>query len=168
MPRVYEIIPTVATTRHADGRVVHDDQVMYMLSKEAEDALDGILDPYDRSAALYLDSLRVKSPGPWAFVMLRKEYDIANYILDRRSKLGGRSAFAFTFYDNRVDADADGFVPKVGSLLFFSRSALEGAADEIHFLRPAWDVLNERLPSKHWLVLLDEASEDVFNEANQS
>ena len=95
MARLYEIAPLVSTTRYADGSVEHDDTVMYLISENAKTALNVILEPYDRSAGWYLDGMRVRSPGPWAYVALRQEYDIANYVIGQREKLDRSSSFKF-------------------------------------------------------------------------
>ena len=166
-PRLFEIIPTVSTTRLADGTVEHDDRVMYMLSDEAEAALDVILEPHGGSGAWYLDRMKVKSPGPWAYVCLRKEYEIANYLYAQRAKLSEDNGFAFTFYDNRVDVRAAGFIPKVGCLVFYSKASLAVAAKVIRFLEPAWLLLQSTPMEKHWLVVLDEEPALVIAEAAQ-
>ena len=50
----------------------------------------------------YLSRMQVRSPGPWAFVALRREYDIADYIFAQRNKIDARdSSFKFTIYDER-------------------------------------------------------------------
>ena len=69
-----------------------------------------------------VEQLTARSPGPWVYVALRQEYDIANYLVAQRAKLDGAdSTFKFTYYDKRVDAAAAGFVPKVGCIAFYSR-----------------------------------------------
>jgi hypothetical protein len=122
MSRPFEIIPTTAAVRREDGwSVSHDDRVMYLINEEAEAALDVILGPYGQFGGFYLDMMRVKYPGPWAFVVLRREYDIAKYVIAQRAKLDSGDTFSFTFFDNSVDFNAAGFVPKVGCLLFSLR-----------------------------------------------
>jgi len=101
---------------------------MYLISEEAEAALDIILEPYGQLGGFYLDMMHVKYPGPRAYVVLRREYDIAKYVVAQRAKLDGPNTFSFTFFDNSVDFNAKGFIPKVGCLLFFSKTAVETAA----------------------------------------
>ena len=168
MPRLFEIIPTTTSVRREDGPVSHDDRVMYLINEEAEAALDVILGPYGQSGGFYLDMMHVKYPGPWAFVVLRREYDIARYVIAQRAKLDGQDTFSFTFFDNSVDFNAAGFVPKVGCLLFFSKIAAQSAARKIHFLEPASPLFQELPAEKHWLILLDETPQLVLSEAANS
>jgi hypothetical protein len=165
MPRLFEIVPTTAMVRRKDGSVVHDDRVMYHVTEDAEAALDVILEPYGEFGGFYLDKMLVKFPGPWAYVVLRREYDIAKYVVAQRAKLNGGNSFSFTFFDNSVDINAAGFIPKVGCLLFFSKIAIEAAARKIGFLEPTSDLLQEMHDEKHWLILLDENPQLVLSEA---
>ena len=165
MSRFFEIIPTTASVRCEDGSVEHDDRVMYLVCEEAEAALDVILEPYGEIGAFYLDKMHAKFPGPWAYVVLRQEYDIANYVIAQRTKLDGGNTFNFTLYDNSVDVRAAGFIPKVGCFLFFSKNSIEAAAKKIRFLDPAWTLLQKMSIEQHWLVLLDEDPALVLAEA---
>jgi hypothetical protein len=165
MPRLFEVVPTTTSVRHKDGLVQHDDRVMYLVSEEAEAALDIILEPYGQFGGFYLDMMHVKYPGPWAYVVLRREYDIAKYVIAQRAKLDGQNTFSFTFFDNSVDFNATGFIPKVGCLLFFSKTAVESAARKIRFLEPVSNLLREMPDEKHWLILLDENPQLVLSEA---
>ncbi len=165
MPRPFEIIPTAVAVRREDGSVLHDDRVMYLINEEAEAALDIILGPYGQFGGFYLDMMRVKYPGPWAFVVLRREYDIAKYVIAQRAKLDGQDTFSFTFFDNSVDFNAAGFVPNVGCLLFFSNIAAQSAESKIRFLEPASTLFQELPAEKHWLILLDETPQLIFSEA---
>jgi hypothetical protein len=164
-PRLFEIVPTIASVRHNDGLVQHDDGVMYLISEEAEAALDVILEPYREFGGFYLDKMLVKFPGPWGYIGLRREYDIANYVVTQRAKLDGRHTFSFTFFDSSVDFNAAGFIPKVGCFIFFSKTAAEAAAKTINFLQPVSDLLQKLPAEKHWLILLDENPQLVLSEA---
>jgi hypothetical protein len=164
MPRLFEIVPTTSLIRSDDGSVEHDDRLMYAMGQDAEQALDSILEPYSEIAAFYLDKMQVKSPGPWAFVALRREYDIADYIVAQRNKIGAGDSFKFTIYDARKFGTNE-FVPKVACFLFFSKSSVSAAAERIRFLRPAWGLLRDKPAEQHWLVLLDEDPTHVLSEA---
>jgi hypothetical protein len=167
MSRPFEIIPTTAAVRREDGwSVSHDDRVMYLINEEAEAALDVILGPYGQFGGFYLDMMRVKYPGPWAFVVLRREDDIAKYVIAQRAKLDSGDTFSFTFFDNSVDFNAAGFVPKVGCLLFFSKIAAQSAARKLRFLEPVSTLFQELPAEKHWLILLDETPQLVLSEAS--
>jgi hypothetical protein len=168
MPRLFEIVPTTASIRHEDGSIEHLDDVMYMIGEDAEAALDAVLEAYDGIGGLYLDKMRIKMPGPWAYIALRKEYDIAGYIFNRRKMLGRDDVFKFTFYDGRTDISVAGFVPKIGCFLFFSKTSVEAAASMIRFLDPAWGLLRNMSIEKHWLVLLDEDPAVILREAQKS
>ncbi len=75
--------------------------------------LDSILQPYGGIGWWYLSRMQVRSPGPWAFVALRREYDNADYIFAQRNKIDARdSSFKFTIYDERR-IRTDAFAPKV-------------------------------------------------------
>ena len=168
MPRLFQIVPTISSTRRADGSVEHDHRVMYLIGEDAEAALDSILEPYDDIGAFYLDKMLVQSPGPWAYIALRQEYDISEYVIAQRDKMGGRQAFSFTIYDINVDVSADGFVPNVACFLFYSKDAAAAAAERIRFLQPAWELLRDASSDKHWLVLLDEDPASVLTEARNA
>jgi hypothetical protein len=146
--------------RSDDGSVERDDRVMYAIGEDAEQALDVILQPYDGIGGWYLDQIQAKSPGPWAFVALRREYDIADYVFAQRNKMEARDGFKFTLYDARKIT-----VPKVGCFLFFFKNSLSAAAERIRFLQPAWALLRDKPVRQHWLVLLDEEPTDVLREA---
>ena len=163
MARLFEIVPTTALTRGGDGSIEHDDRVMYTIREDAEEALDAILEPYGGSSAFYLDNMQVRSPGPWAYVALSREYDIANFVIAQRDKIGGQNSFKFTIYDRRALGTAD-FLPKVACFLFFSKHAVALAAERIQFLQPAWLLLRNMPPEKHWLVLLEEDPASVLGE----
>jgi hypothetical protein len=166
MPRLFEIVPTITSIRHEDGSVEHDGSVMYFIGEDAVEALDAILEPYGEIGGFYLDRMNTKSPIiPWAYIALRKEYDIAEYICAQRDKLSDSDAFKFTFYDSTVDISAAGFVPKVGCFIFFSKDAVETAAQKIPFLQTAWSLLREMSTEKHWLLFLDEDPTVVLAEA---
>ena len=164
MARLYEVVPTTALMRRNDGSVERDDRVMWAVGEDAQEALDAVLKPYDEIGAFYLDKIHVQSSGPWAFVALRREYDIAGYIIAQRNKIGASDSFKFTIYDAR-QIGTDGFIPKVACFLFFSKSAVAAAADKIRFLQPAWVLLRDKPAEKHWLVLLDEDPALVLSEA---
>ena len=163
MARLFQIIPTIAEIRRGDGLVEHDDRVMYAIGEDAEQALDAILEPYDGSGCWYLDLMNVKSPGPWAYVALRREYEIADYVIAQRNKMEASDRFKFTIYDVR-QMETDGTVPKVGCLVFSSKSSLSAAAERIRFLRPAWILLQDKPAEQHWLVSLDEEPVLPFHE----
>jgi hypothetical protein len=164
MARLFEIVPTTALIHRDDGSVEHDDRVMYVIGEDAEQALDSILEPYGEIGGWYLDKMQVRSPGPWAFVALRREYDIADYVITQRKGLGGSDSFKFTIYDARK-IGTDAFAPKVACFLFFSKNSIAAAAEKIRFLRPAWALLRDKPAEQHWLVLLDEEPGDVMSEA---
>jgi hypothetical protein len=164
MARLFQIIPTIADIRRGHDSVELDDRVMYAIGEDAEQALDAILEPYDGSGCWYLDLMNVKSPGPWAYVALRQEYDIADYVGAHRNKMEASSSFKFTIYDAR-NIQTNGPVSKVGCFVFFSNNSLSAAAERIRFLRPAWIILRDKPAEQHWLVLLDEEPTDVLREA---
>jgi len=164
MARLFEIVPTTALIRNSDGSVERDDRVMYAIGDDAEQALDSVLEPYGEIGAWYLDRIQFRSPGPWAFVALRREYEIADYVIARRNKIDASESFKFTIYDRRM-VGTDAFVPKVACFLFFSKASVAAAAEKILFLRPAWELLRDKPAEQHWLVLLDEEPSDVISEA---
>src|SRR5262245_25508797 len=143
MARLFQIIPTIAEIRRGDGLVEHDDRVMYAIGEDAEQALDAILEPYDGSGCWYLDLMNVKSPGPWAYVALRREYEIADYVIAQRNEMEANDRFKFTIYDARK-IQTNGPVLKVGCFVFFSNNSLSAAAQRIRFLRPAWVILRDK------------------------
>ena len=161
MARLFQIIPTIAEIRRDDGSAEHDDRVMYAIGEDAEQALDAILEPYDGSGCWYLDLMQVKSPGPWVYVALRREYDIADYVIGQRNKMEASDRFKFTIYDAR-QVQPDGTVPEVGCFLFFSKNSLSAAVERIRFLRP---VLRDKPAEQHWLVSLDEEPTDLLRDA---
>jgi hypothetical protein len=97
-------------------------------------------------------------------VALRSEYDIANFVVAQRNKIGATDTMRFTFYDQR-QIETDNLTPKVACLIFFSKSTAETAAKQIRFLQPAWMLLRDMPAEKHWLILLDEDPASVLSEA---
>jgi hypothetical protein len=168
VPRVFEITPLVSTALHADGTIEHDNRLMYALSDEAVTAFNAILKAYGRYAALFMESLELRSPGFQIWIALRKEYDIADYIIAQRAKIGGADTFKFTDYDNSVHPDDPAFRPRVGCFLFESRQALENTAKVIPFLAPALSVVPDVSTHLQWLIMLDEDPAHVLAEAARS
>jgi hypothetical protein len=170
MARIFEIFPVSTTSIQIQpdgGSVERDLGVTYAIEEDAEQALDSILQPYGQFGGWYLDKIQTGSPGPWAFVALRREYDIATYIRAQRNKLdarGPRHSFGFTMYDPR-SVETSTSPPKVGCFGFFSKNWVAAAAEKIRFLRPAWMLLRDKALHQKWLVLLDEEPMDVMSEA---
>jgi hypothetical protein len=137
------------------------------MGEDAEQALHLIVKPYGQIGGWYLDNIEQEGfrqaglPLPWAFVALRREYDIATYVSIQRDQIDARGEFRFNFtpYDARTEP------PKVGCLLFFSKNSVAAVAEKIRFLRPAWTLLQDKAAYQKWLVLLDEDPTDVVNEA---
>jgi hypothetical protein len=169
MARIFDIIPVGATEikiQTDGGSVQRDLGVSYDIGEDAEQALDLILKPYGGIGGFFLDKIQLGGqPTPWAFVALRREYDIANYIRAQREKIDGRGAprsFGFTVYD----AQSVGVrPPNVACFIFFSKKSVEAAAEKIRFLQPAWTLLQDKAVHQKWLVLLDEEPMDVMSEA---
>jgi hypothetical protein len=161
-----------------DGSSVQRDlDVMYDIGEDAEEALDLIVKPYGQIGGFYLDNIRPLEglPAPWAFVALRREYDISTYVRTQRDQIDakGEPAFKFTPYDFAYDARrrreaGQGFgvgPPKVGCLIFYSKNSVAPVAEKIRFLRPCWALLQDKPVHRRWLVLLDEEPMDVMSEA---
>jgi hypothetical protein len=179
MARIFDIIPVGATEiQHLpDGSSVQRDlDVTYDIGEDAEEALDLIVKPYGQVGGFYLDNIRFEGlPPPWAFVALRREYDIATYVRNQRDQIGakGEAPFKFTPYDFAYDAQRrreaglgfDVRPPKVGCLIFFSKNSVATVAEKIRFLRPAWKLLQDKAVYQKWLVLSDEEPMDVMSEA---
>jgi hypothetical protein len=168
MARIFEIVPVTTTVtpfpRHA-GSVERDLGVTYAIGEDAEEALDLIVRPYGQIGGFYLDTLQVGRgwSGPWAFVALQREYDIATYIRAQRDKIdtrGPRYSFGFAMYDLNQTPP-----PKVACFGFASKNMVAAVAEKIRFLRPAWTLLQDKAVHQKWLVLLDEDPMDVMNEA---
>ena len=159
MARIFQIIPVFSSTR-IDGSVKYDDRVAYWIGEDAEQALDVILQPYDGIGGWYLDQIQVEPPGPWAFVALGRQYDIAEYVFAQRNKMEAKDRFTFTRYDARKIA-----VPSVGCFQFFSKDSLSAAAERFRLLQPAWILLRDKPAKQNWLALVDEEPTDVLREA---
>jgi hypothetical protein len=171
MARIFEIHPVSTAEiqiQRDGGSVERDLGVMYAIEEDAEQALDLILEPYGEIGGWYLDKIQLGGgPPPWAFVALRREYDIANYIRAQRNKIDARGAphsFGFTIYDQR-SIETSTSPPKVACLIFLSKNSVAAAAEKIRFLRPAWTLLQDKVVHQKWLVLLDEEPMDVMSEA---
>jgi hypothetical protein len=166
MSRIFDIVPVGTTEIQIQpdgGSVKRDLGVMYDIGEDAEQALDLILEPYGQIGGFYLDNIQLGGrPAPWAFVALRREYDIANYIRAQRDKIDARDSFNFTVYDVRSVGVRP---PQVACFVFPSKNAVAAAAEKIRFLRPAWTLLEEKAVHQKWLVLLDEEPTDVMSEA---
>ena len=165
--RLFEIVPTTAMIRRGDGSVERDDRLMYAIGEDAEKALDIVLQPYGENGTWYLDRLQVEAPGPWVFVALSREYDIADYVIAQRNEMDSGYSFKFTFYQAR-NITTEEFAPNVACCLFFSTGAVAAAAGKIRVLQPAWMLLRDQPDYKHWLVLLDEEPASVLTEAGHT
>ena len=169
MARIFDIIPMGATAiqiPRTGGSVERDLGMTYDIGEDAEQALDLILKPYGQIGGFFLDKIQLGGqPTPWAFVALRREYDIANYIREQREKIDGRGAprsFWFTVYDGSSVGERP---PNVACFIFHSKNSVAAAAEKIRFLQPAWTLLQYMPVTQHWLVLLDEEPMDVMSEA---
>jgi hypothetical protein len=169
MARIFDIIPVGATEikiQTDGGSVQRDLGVSYDIGEDAEQALDVILEPYGQIGGFFLDKIQLGGqPTPWAFVALRREYDIANYIRAQREKIDGRDAprsFWFTVYDG---SSVGVRPPNVACFIFHSKNSVAAAAEKIRFLQPAWTLLQYMPVTQHWLVLLDEDPMAVMSEA---
>jgi hypothetical protein len=158
MARIFEIVPYQIITH--DGGSVQN----YSIGEDAEQAFDLILEPYGQSGIWYLEKIKVERP-PWAFVALRREYDIATYITAQRNKIDTRGPrYSFGFSPYKYDPNQTPPI-KVACFGFFSKNMVAAAAEKIQFLRPAWALLQDKAVKQNWLVLLDEEPTDVMSEA---
>jgi hypothetical protein len=169
MARIFDIVPLGATEmiRHLPGgaSVERDLGITYDIGEDAEQALHSIVSPYGRIGGFYLDNIQQAGrPPTWAFVVLRREYDIATYIRAQRNKIDPRDTFYFTPHDHR-SIETSTSPPKVGCFVFSSKNSLAAAAEKIRFLQPAWTLLQDKAAHQKWLVLLDEEPMDVMNKA---
>ena len=157
MARIFEVVPVTTTEIQIPpdgGSVERDLGVVYAIGEDAEQALDLILQPYGQFGGWYLDKIQTRGwPGPWAFVALRRGYDIATYI---------GSQFNFTIYDGR---NVGVRPPKVACFIFPSKNSVAAVAEKIRFLRPAWALLQDKAVEQKWFVWLDEEPLDVMSEA---
>jgi hypothetical protein len=143
MARIFDIIPMGATEikiQRDGGSVQRDLGVSYDIGEDAEQALDLILRPYGKIGGLYLDSIpQTGRSATWAFVALRREYDIANYIRAQRNKIDAGNSFYFTFYDHR-SMETSTSPPKVACFIFPSKNSVAAAAEKNPIFATCLDV----------------------------
>jgi hypothetical protein len=119
------------TSLVSDGRrpFVPDDISGYIMSKEAEAALNELMEPYGNSS-LCLD--RILNPlggGHWCFVCLDKEYSLAGHITEaRRNGVDLGSDVGFTPLARTPNPVPPDYYPAVGILVFASKTAAEAMA----------------------------------------
>lgn len=150
------------TSSVSDGRrpFVPDGKSGYMMSEEAEAALDELLEPYDNSS-WYLDQIQCNYPrGPWSFVCLDKEYPLAGHIVEaRRDGVDLSTSVGFVPLARPPRPLPPDYCPGVGILVFQSKDVAETMATRSRLFECAWDAIKDRPESRRWLALMDALDE---------
>ncbi len=158
MSHCYELShtgPLQSTTYDDDGHAISTNKSgsWLFVPEEAEEKLDLILAPYDRTGDGWLFAVGqgVQTPAlmPFALVCFNREYRVTGHILE--AKRGNRSLGISTYGHMTL-----GEIPaSIGCLHVFGKGALEEFRDQSPVLAQAWQTLSEKPDSKSWLVILD-------------
>ncbi len=142
--------------RKAAATELHGGSLAYLLPEDAAAAVEPILAPYNQSPDWYFDRLNHgRPPAPWAVVCFDREYRIAGHIAETR---GASRGIAFSTYRSQPDPMPEDYVPGVGVLLIFDRSALEQCSSRSSVLAQIWDALKECSVDARWLLVMDALS----------
>jgi hypothetical protein len=151
--RCFEILIAESFVSKDGGPLVANNRLLYWIPDEAQELLEPVLGPYGQNPAWYFDKLNFgRPPAPWAIVCLDREYAIGGHVATSRSPAAG---IAFSPYTQVPDPMPHDFVPRVGVLVFASKSGLERSAGDSPLFAAAWDALRECASSSRWLALLD-------------
>jgi hypothetical protein len=119
------------------------EKLNYILSERAEERMRKILSPFDATPFFYFNSLNYGNPPPpWALLCLDTEYDLANY--------AGPINFCPYKWDPAIAKE--GYRPKVGTLIFFSKAEARQAAQASPLLQAAWQALSDLRDDRTWLL----------------
>ena len=87
--KVFEIQQWSSEVSDGSAPFVPDGATGYVMSDDAEGALDEVLGAYENSS-WYLDQLQHRWPGgPWSFVCLDREYALAGHVVETRKDGAG-------------------------------------------------------------------------------
>lgn len=142
----------------ADGSFVRQSGLICDLPEEGAALLSPIVQRYKQSCSFYLDKVinSTQSP-PWAIACLDREYSLAGHVATTRPPEAG---IRFAPYTNPPYPIPDGFVPKVGVLIFTTKSGLKRSVARSPLFRAAWGALSECAPGSHWVTFLDQFDRD--------
>ena len=164
--KIFEIQRWTSST--SDGRrpFVEDGASGYMMSDEAEAALDELLEPYD-NFSWYLDHVQHPWPdGPWCFVCLDKEYALAAHVTEtRRDGVDLTRGVGFVPLASTPKPVPPDYCPGVGILAFQLKGTAETMASRSNVFECAWEAVKELPENRRWLVMIDALDPD-WVEAN--
>ena len=115
--------------------------IIFAVPDAAERLLRPILQPYDQEPFWYFEKLKTgHAPAPWAIACLDREYDLAVHVVATRPAEAG---IRFAAYQPSPKCPASDFIPGLGTLVFFSRIALQVAAKSSPLFATARETLQE-------------------------
>ncbi len=164
--KVFEIREWTSYVSDGSRPYVPDGATGYVLSEEAEAALDELLEPYDNSS-WYLDRLQHRWPGgPWSFVCLDREYALAGHLVEaRRQGVDLSEDIGFVPLASTPRPVPQDYCPGVGILAFRSKSTAESMAARSVLFERAWEAVKDLSEDHCWLILIDALDQD-WVEAN--
>jgi hypothetical protein len=138
-----------------------DGKLMWLIPEEAHEPLDKIISPYNQSAHFYLDQVNMgRPPAAWVYIILPREYRIAQHIWDIRSS---REALAFSMHRTNPPLPLpDGFVPTVGCIVTYNKNDLFIHSARSPLLNEVWKELANKEENSHWLCIVE--NEDALRE----
>jgi hypothetical protein len=147
----FQITPLVSQTYFGKPSSL-DGKLMWMIPEEAHDPLDEIVSPYKQSAHFYLDQVNFGNPpAPWVFVILPREYKIAQHIWDIRTS---KEALTFSMHKVNPSPLPEGFVPTVGCIVTYNKNDFFIHSKRSPLLNRIWKGLSNKDEHSHWLCIL--------------
>ncbi len=141
---------------------------MAMDDPEGEEAIDRLLEPWGNVAFNFLMNLGLTCQQmgrwPWAIVLFEKEYQLAGHAVSLRKC---REDFGFSSYSSEMDYTlSEAGVPRLSFFIVFNRDAFKAAAGESPLFLKAWDLLEGKSESLHWIGIADPPPQEWVVEAS--
>jgi hypothetical protein len=155
----FQITPFISHTVSSEPSSL-DGKLMWSIPEEAHEPLDEIVSPYSQSALFYLDKVNLgRPPAPWVFIILPREYQIAQHIWAIRSS---KKAIPFSMHRPNPTSIPEGFVPTVGCIVTYNKTELLIHSEKSPLLKEVWRELSDKGENSHWLCIVDH--EDALRE----
>ena len=150
--KCFEFIDLNSAMSEDGGPVFPDDRMRIEIPKEAEEILGPILGQYGQDPRFYFSRLNGgRPPAPWAIACFNKEYSIAGHIATNRPN----KSIAIAQYTIVSPPIPNDFIPQVGIISIFDKTALEDVSKKSLIFEKLWDELKDKPIERNWLLVLD-------------
>lgn len=163
-------IPMTRVTEDSTGNEIDSESATwYNFPDEVAERLNLILEPYgyvtdpddySNARSFLLDIEYVfrdtNHPFPWAIIFLSQEYPIGDHVIAARVNMDIRfTCYTLLNRERRHLIDPKIKTPPVSIIYVFSKSSLRDSAERSPMFREAWNVLEDKSESDHWVVVVD-------------